>query len=256
MLGLLEAPTGEEVKAAYRSRAALLHPDVHRQAGDERRTIAATAAMQQLNDAYNFVMKAIEARMADEAHGFDQGRVGYRWRCPGCGTGFVADSGEIVICPSCGKRLRSRRGTTQAREPGRGSSDAGDREVVYSTHLWTAPARQLLDLVLNLHAIPHDWEGGDLVVQKAHESLTDLHVEQLEALVADLSARGPTSSEVCYSTAEWTRPQFETISEALRILGVRYYVEHAEVMVDKADERQVDVLVSVVTGTPPRSVQT
>jgi hypothetical protein len=123
-----------------------------------------------------------------------------------------------------------------------------------STHLWTAPAHQLLDLVLKF--IPHDWEDSDLVFQKAHESLTDLHAEQLESLVADPRAPGPTISEVCYSSAEWTRPQFETISQALRILGVRYYVEHTEVIVEKADVRQVDALVSVVTGSPPHSVQT
>jgi hypothetical protein len=213
--------------------------------------------MQQLNEAYDLVMKDLAARMADMNHGFDQRDVGYRWRCPGCGTGFVANSGDTVSCPSCGRRLRSRRATTHAQQPSGGPSEAGDREVVYSTHDWTAPARQLLDLVLNLHAIPHDWEDSDLVVQKAHELLTDLHVEQMEALVADpRAAPGPTSVEVCYSSAEWTRPQSETISQALRILGVNYYLEHGEVIVDKADERQVDALVSVVTGSPPHRVQT
>jgi 3-polyprenyl-4-hydroxybenzoate decarboxylase len=37
---------------------------------------------------------------------------------------------------------------------------------------------------------------------------------------------------------------------------VRFYVEHGEVIVDKADERKVDAPVSVVTGSPPHSVRT
>ena len=31
---------------------------------------------------------------------------------------------------------------------------------------------------------------------------------------------------------------------------MRFYVEHGEVIVDKSDERQVNALVSVVTGSP------
>ena len=109
---------------------------------------------------------------------------------------------------------------------------------------------------MDLHAIPHEWEDHDLVVHKAHESLTDLHVEQTETLVGSGRAPSPSASEICYSSAEWTRAQVETLEQALIILGVAYDVEPGELVVDESDEHRVDALVSIITGSAPQSVQT
>jgi hypothetical protein len=58
VLGLSTVPSLSEVKTAFRVRAALLHPDVHQGAGIHRMN-AATAAMQQLNDAYHLVLESL-----------------------------------------------------------------------------------------------------------------------------------------------------------------------------------------------------
>jgi hypothetical protein len=60
VLGLSTAPSLSEAKTAFRDRAALLHPDVHQSAGTQRMN-AATAAMQQLNDAYQLVLESLIA---------------------------------------------------------------------------------------------------------------------------------------------------------------------------------------------------
>ena len=58
VLGLSSTPSSSEAKTAFRARAALLHPDVHHGLGAER-MLAATAAMQQLNDAYQLVLETL-----------------------------------------------------------------------------------------------------------------------------------------------------------------------------------------------------
>ena len=60
VLGLSDAPSVSEAKAAFRDRAALLHPDVHQRAGTHR-IKAATEAMQQVNDAYQLLLESLAA---------------------------------------------------------------------------------------------------------------------------------------------------------------------------------------------------
>ena len=70
VLGLSAEPSLSEAKRAFRIRAALLHPDVHQGAGTHRMD-AATAAMQQLNEAYQLVLEtlmAADTRRPDTQH--------------------------------------------------------------------------------------------------------------------------------------------------------------------------------------------
>jgi hypothetical protein len=60
VLGLSDAPSVSEARAAFRDRAALLHPDVHQSAGTHRMK-AATEAMLQLNDAYQLLLESLVA---------------------------------------------------------------------------------------------------------------------------------------------------------------------------------------------------
>ena len=60
VLGLSTAPSLSEARTAFKTRAALLHPDVHQSAGTSR-VNAATAAMQQLSEAYRLVVESLRA---------------------------------------------------------------------------------------------------------------------------------------------------------------------------------------------------
>ena len=119
VLGLSTAPSSSEAKTAFRVRAALLHPDVHQSAGAHRMN-AATAAMQQLNDAYQLVLESLATH----------GHNGTTRRCTKCRSKlpYTADD-ALVGCPHCGQGSRVKPRNPRSNSPD--GSRAG-RVVAYS----------------------------------------------------------------------------------------------------------------------------
>ena len=128
VLGLTTAPSSSEAKTAFRVRAALLHPDVHQSAGPHRMD-AATAAMQQLNDAYQLVLESLVAGdpIPMAVSEVDEGMTR---RCTKCRREFHSTANDaLAACPPCGQGSRDR--SRNARSKSLGGSRAG-RVVVSS----------------------------------------------------------------------------------------------------------------------------
>jgi DNA-directed RNA polymerase subunit RPC12/RpoP len=127
VLGLSTAPSLSEARTAFRDRAALLHPDVHQSAGTHRMN-AATAAMQQLNDAYQLVLESLVA--GDPSPTNDtEGHNRMTRRCTKCRSEFQYTANDALIaCPRCGQGFRVR--SRNRRSYSQGGSPAG-RVVVY-----------------------------------------------------------------------------------------------------------------------------
>ena len=120
VLGLSTATSLSEAKTAFRVRAALLHPDVHQGAGTHRMN-AATAAMQQLSDAYRLVAESLIAGDPN-ATNVTQGHIGMTHRCTNCRSEFQYTANDaLVACPRCGQgfrvRSRNRRSYSRGRFP-------------------------------------------------------------------------------------------------------------------------------------------
>jgi len=128
VLGLSTAPSLREARTAFRVRAALLHPDVHQSAGTYRLN-AATAAMQQLNDAYQLVLESLAAGDPNPTT-VTRGHEAVTRRCTKCRSEFQypANNAEVA-CGRCGEGFRVR--SRNRRSYSRGRLPAG-RVVVYS----------------------------------------------------------------------------------------------------------------------------
>jgi DNA-directed RNA polymerase subunit RPC12/RpoP len=127
VLGLSTAPSLSEARTAFRVRAALLHPDVHQSAGTYRMN-AATAAMQQLNDAYQLVLESLAAGDPNPTN-VTRGDDAVTRRCTKCRSEFQYTANDTqVACPQCGQGFRVR---SRNRSSSRGRLPAG-RVVVAS----------------------------------------------------------------------------------------------------------------------------
>ena len=144
VLGLSTTPSSTEAKTAFRVRAALLHPDVHQSAGTHRMN-AATAAMQQLNDAYQLVLESL---VAGDPNTTDRGPNEMTRLCTECGSElqYTANDG-LVRCPRCSQGLRVTSRNTRAHS--RGGSRAG-RVVVYARRPRTAQRTEPLGRLSHL----------------------------------------------------------------------------------------------------------
>lgn len=128
VLGLSTTPSSSEAKTAFRVRAALLHPDVHQSAGAHRMN-AATAAMQQLNDAYQLVLESLVAGDLTPTNA-TQGHNEMTRRCTKCRSEFQYTATDVLVaCPRCGQGFRVR--SRHARSSSPGGSGAG-RVVAYA----------------------------------------------------------------------------------------------------------------------------
>jgi DNA-directed RNA polymerase subunit RPC12/RpoP len=148
VLGLSTAPSLSEARAAFRVRAALLHPDVHQSAGTHRMN-AATAAMQQLSDAHRLVVESLLAGAPDPTN-VTEGHDGMTRRCTKCRREFQYTTNDALIaCPRCGQELRVI--SRNRRSYSRGRLRAG-RVAVYSRSLRTPqrtePLGRLAHIVL------------------------------------------------------------------------------------------------------------
>lgn len=91
VLGVSRSATDAEVRAAYRARSMLLHPDLHQERPDHVRR-EAERAMTQLTEAYETVLgrRAGAGRAADGTVFFKLGRLASRART----TRVAAEAGE------------------------------------------------------------------------------------------------------------------------------------------------------------------
>jgi hypothetical protein len=234
-------PTPAEVKSAYRLRAAILHPDVHQQGGGER-SAAATAAMQQLNGAYQLALAHL--RTTDESDP-RAGSADLTVRCRRCSMVSPATREDnLLICPRCGQRLRVP-GSSSAHRKRAYSQEENDREIVYRTRKWSSGRRGLLELAMAVRNVPHAWEGRNLVVDPIYENVADACVARITSIA--VSRRRRTDSiKVCYQVGRWSSTQLELAKLGLRCLNRRFYVENNELVVDKADEPTADVVVALL----------
>lgn len=83
--------------------------------------------------------------------------------CPTCGAEYVAG---VDTCAECGTPL--------------GDDVLGDATLVYEMEGWEPAERQTLDEMLETEAVPHRWEGDDLVVPEENEARVDELMDRLE----------------------------------------------------------------------------
>lgn len=78
--------------------------------------------------------------------------------CPGCGAECQAG---VEACPDCGVLL-------------------ADDALVYEMDGWEEGERDALDALLRADAIPHRWDGDDLLVPEEHEAAVDALMDRVE----------------------------------------------------------------------------
>ena len=152
LLGLGPDATAAEVKAAWKGRAKLLHPDVHQHSDGLREE--AQRATQQLNNAYDLLRGLQE----------------------------------------------SPRGGAPPEPTPRPEKET---EVVYSTSNWRRAPMTQLRRALDRAAIPHWWDGADLVVDKPDEEAVDVILADIE-MMKSTSAGSPNGTDVIYGTSDWS----------------------------------------------------
>jgi hypothetical protein len=152
VLGLSYGAPFEEVKAAYRRRSQLLHPDHHAGASEAVRS-EAEAMMRKVVVAYEFLRAAHEEESrttvppkAESPHPASASKGGVTIRCPRCGALSLLRVGETEVGCACGAHLRKR---DQAENEGRAPDDPDDET-------WPDPPRSVEDAV--------DEICGDLLV--------------------------------------------------------------------------------------------
>lgn len=117
LLGVDPSASVTEVRAAFRARATLVHPDRHHQGSGAARATA-TEAMRQLTNAYDRLLKHAEAEESSEILTDAPDPAGFWWRCPACGERFHSSNDETAQCSGCGRLLRQRPRTQAATAPG------------------------------------------------------------------------------------------------------------------------------------------
>ncbi len=98
--------------------------------------------------------------------------------CPGCRAALVA---AVRICPSCGVLLDD------------------DDTLVYEMDGWEPSERRTLDQLLDSQAIPHRWEGDDLVVPAGEEERIDDLLDAVEYPDALDAAEDEGDDEAVYA---------------------------------------------------------
>lgn len=79
--------------------------------------------------------------------------------CPGCGSECQPG---VEVCPDCGVLVD------------------GDGYLVYEMGGWEPAERTALEELLRAEAVPHRWEGEDLLVPETHEDSVDALMDNLE----------------------------------------------------------------------------
>jgi hypothetical protein len=258
VLGLTETATLSEARAAYRSRAALLHPDVHQgRSADAQRE--ANVAMQQLNAAYQVVVRHLNdgaAEHAPRSGDSGAGNAGVSWRCPTCTASFTSTS-DIPTCPVCGQRLRRRpassadAGGDSAQRPGsrsedRAGSTSAEVGVIYEVAGWSRQQRNALARVLHLFQVPFAWDSDEVVIHKRYEPIADRLIAAFDAREQADAGGASQDREVLYSVGDRGLETTVALSTALELLHVPHVWEAGELVVDKRYEDVVDPLVEAL----------
>jgi curved DNA-binding protein CbpA len=178
VLGVDETATRQDIDAAFKLRASLLHPDAHAHRNQDGQR-AATAAMQQLNDARDLLKRHVPKQEGlKNSQPSEAATRGGRWRCPDCSSEFEALDQAETSCPGCGRRLRLR---SEPSGPGPGQPSSGHREIVYTLRRWSDPMTAALTARLRDRSIPFAWEGDDLIIGIEHERAVDQLIAAAEA---------------------------------------------------------------------------
>ncbi len=99
--------------------------------------------------------------------------------CPSCGAEYVAG---VDTCADCGAPL--------------GDDELGEATLVYEMEGWEPAEREALDGMLDAEAVPHRWEGDDLVVPERDEARVDELMDRLEFPAALEAEEGGDDEEV------------------------------------------------------------
>lgn len=242
LLGIEWPVTDADVHRAFRSRAALVHPDVHHHRSEKARREAERAS-QQLASARDTL---IEHLRRDDQASREPPESGPRMRCPRCGMEFFASKSELSTCPRCSQRLRAR-AATEPRDPYSTyqSRPTEDREIVYGLSTWDRSRRRALGSLLRVLGTDFYFERDDLVAPKAIEQFVDAVIEIFDAVPSAIRRRNAVDdTEIVYALD----PSFDDITAAVFMdaLDIPYSREPDGLVVDKCYEDVVDRIVALL----------
>ncbi|MDA3040853.1 MAG: J domain-containing protein [Actinomycetota bacterium] len=201
VLGVTPEATESDLKAAYRVRASLVHPDVHQHRGEDVLTHA-SEAMRQLTDAYRLAVR----------HARDQSPA----------------------ARSSSRQARRADAPPESRSDERAEAD--DREFCYRTSEWTRADRERLGQVLEQLAVPFYWESEDLVIDDEHELVVDHLIAAFDDLITTLSTVRDDDVEILFDLASSPSSFRWAVPTALTAMDVPWFLEGTELVVDKRFE--------------------
>lgn len=114
-------------------------------------------------------------------------------------------------------------------------------ERVFDLRAWPAEALHLVRSMLDTSAVPHRWEGGELVVDSPQR---DEVQEILDEVVAASRPRLEEDEDrTAYELGEWPPGEIAVLDAALDQAGiVREWTEEGDLLVYESDEARVDAL--------------
>lgn len=210
VLGVEADATKQQIRLAFRQRAALLHPDLHQQRPSARGP--AERAMAQLNEAYRTLLDHPGTTDADApVFGHESGRSPRPWRCPSCSTIFRSTSSMETVCPGCGGRLKRRNRSAQPEA----DHESGRSSVVYSFAEWPDELVRSFMNQLDAADLSHRWDGKDLVVDEPYERFVDTMIDLVDRARNERRAAGSDAQHVEYDFAGWSHT---AIAHLVRLL--------------------------------------
>lgn len=123
-----------------------------------------------------------------------------------------------------------------------------------------ARAQDMVRLAMQRAAAVAGWEHVDGLILPvswlaAYEALADSDddgdVPAIVALIEETGREDTTGVEIAYDIREWDQHQFSEVTNSLTRLGVHWYLDGQELLVDPTDEAAVDWVIESVTGAPP-----
>lgn len=147
--------------------------------------------------------------------------------CTMCGSEYAAWASR---CSSCGVALVPKDDSLNPLDL------PEDEQVVYELAEWSLGQRTALEAELAEQAIPHAWEGTDLIVGVDSEERVDEICERVEA--GELGDEDDRASlgQVLYELDEWSPDERVALGRTLTDAGIAYAWEDETTLVVRTDD--------------------